>query len=399
VNIDVLEKITFLTGDADIIKKMPNVKALSPFFDDIVDFLSSLSREILKNDSNKQFPDVMTFAFWIRKASLTQMRMISGYEKKGLRFGRGVVFHIAPSNVPVNFAYSLAVGLLSGNANIVRVPTKQFPQIDIICEAINVTLENKPNIRPYISLIRYERSKSINDELSSLSDTRIIWGGDETIRDIRMSPLPPRSNEITFANRYSLAIIDSDEYMNISDKDKMALDFYNDTYISDQNACTSPRLVVWHGRRTDIARKEFWNRLHMIVKKKYNLWDIKCVDKLSYGYRIAAENDGIRIIPCEDNFIIRVEADKATADLLNNSENSGFFIEFQCENPMDLWDVCNDKRCQTVGMLGSIDWIKPLLDQGAKGIDRVVRIGHTMDFDVFWDGYDLINEMSRTITI
>jgi hypothetical protein len=37
--------------------------------------------------------------------------------------------------------------------------------------------------------------------------------------------------------------------------------------------------------------------------------------------------------------------------------------------------------------------IKPL------GIDRIVPIGKTLDFSLNWDGYDLINQMSRIIEI
>lgn len=34
---------------------------------------------------------------------------------------------------------------------------------------------------------------------------------------------------------------------------------------------------------------------------------------------------------------------------------------------------------------------------GVKGIDRVVPIGKTMDFDLIWDGYDLVEQMSRIV--
>lgn len=47
---------------------------------------------------------------------------------QGITQGRGVAFHIAPSNVAVNFAFSLAAGLLTGNANIVRLSSKPFPR-------------------------------------------------------------------------------------------------------------------------------------------------------------------------------------------------------------------------------------------------------------------------------
>ena len=45
-----------------------------------------------------------------------------------LRMGRGVVFHIAPSNVAVNYAYSFAVGFVLGNANLVRLPSRRLPR-------------------------------------------------------------------------------------------------------------------------------------------------------------------------------------------------------------------------------------------------------------------------------
>ena len=33
------------------------------------------------------------------------------------------------------------------------------------------------------------------------------------------------------------------------------------------------------------------------------------------------------------------------------------------------------------------------------GIDRIVPMGKSMDFSLIWDGYDLIRQMSRRITI
>ena len=57
--------------------------------------------------------------------------------------GRGKVLHIAPSNVPMNFAYSFAFGLLSGNINLVRLPSKEFAQIRILCDVIKQVCKQK----------------------------------------------------------------------------------------------------------------------------------------------------------------------------------------------------------------------------------------------------------------
>jgi hypothetical protein len=63
---------------------------------------------------------------------------------------------------------------------------------------------------------------------------------------------------------------------------------------------------------------------------------------------------------------------------------------------MELRDFCNDTHCQTIGVLGDTSVLKPLLDSGIRGVDRVVPIGHTMDFDFIWDGYDLVAQLTRT---
>ena len=58
----------------------------------------------------------------------------------------GLVFHITPSNIPTNFAYSLLFGLLTGNSNIIKVPTKIFPQIEIISSTLKKKLLKKKKI-------------------------------------------------------------------------------------------------------------------------------------------------------------------------------------------------------------------------------------------------------------
>ena len=66
---------------------------------------------------------------------------------------------------------------------------------------------------------------------------------------------------------------------------------------------------------------------------------------------------------------------------------------------MDLAPLCNDKRCQTIGYIGRSDVLLPLIQSGIKGIDRVVPIGKTMDFDLIWDGYNLPALLTRTIVM
>lgn len=399
----VLDKITYLVGSPDIVADMHCVPAREPFADEILGYLASVSKILMGDKRSRQYPDVVTFGFWIREASLKSLKERYGFNDDKIHLGRGVAFHIAPSNVPVNFAYSLIAGLLTGNANVVRVPSKEFEQVGLIADSINTALEEHPDMKPYVALVRYERETGddhpINDALSSIADTRIIWGGDRTIAEIRKSPLPPRGTEITFADRYSLAIIDSDAYMDVEDKKRVAADFYNDTYLSDQNACTSPRVVVWTGNAKEKAKELFWDELYELVKDKYEFQDIQGVNKLTTAYKAAAEYEGLSMLPHEDNLIVRIRVDHPTARLMDYMDNSGYFYEYDCDDTMELRDICDDKRCQTVGIIGDKDLLKPLILSGIKGIDRVVPIGRTMDFDLIWDGYDLVGSLTRAVSI
>lgn len=425
--------ISFLTGNQDTVAGMPNLAALEPFADGMLDMLNDVSQLLMAEKEAREYPDVVTFAFWIRKASALKLKERFRREDGNIRLGRGLAFHIAPSNVPVNFAYSLAAGLLTGNANIVRVPSKDFPQVRMIAGAFArvLQMEKNKNLAGYVCLVRYGREKEANDLFSSIADTRIIWGGDATVGEIRKSPLASRAGEVTFADRFSIAVIDSDTYMEMDDKDRVAEDFYNDTYLTDQNACTSSRLVAWMGNRREEAKDGFWGRLHELVKKKYLFQPIQGVDKLTgsclaavaYGaqegekhspggaeYGLTAANvgrsdisgkveSGVRIEPHTDNLLVRVKVPQILDGLMELRGNSGYFLEYDCGDIMELKGLCSDSRCQTVAYIGDAEMVKPLLTSGIRGIDRVVPVGRTMDFDLIWDGYDLYGRLTRVIAI
>ncbi len=398
-NSEVLNKVTFLTGSAKLAAQLPDVPAKQPFDESMADFLNDVSRKLMGNHASKTYSDIVTFAFWIRKASVLGLK--ERFEKRddAYHLGRGVAFHIAPSNVPVNFAYSMAAGLLTGNANVVRVPGRDFPQVDIISEALNGVLEQHEEMRPYIQLVRYDRDKDINDLFSSIADVRIVWGGDRTIAELRKSPMPPRSGEITFADRYSLAVIDSESYLNIEDKECVADDFYNDTFFTDQNACTSPRVVVWTGNRIEEAKEVFWEHEHRLVEKKYTFQPIQGINKLTSSYLIAAAEPGVKIETHPDNLIIRIKVPEITESLMDFRDNSGYFYEFDCRDILEMKDLCNDKRCQTIAYIGDSKSVLPLIEAGVRGIDRVVPMGKTMDFDLIWDGYNLPAFLTRTVVL
>ena len=388
-------ELQYVIGTPDIVEKMKDARVLRPFDDAVISFLNDLSVILRKN---REYPDVATFGFWCRKAALLQEK--AKYDDVSERFGKGVVFHSTPSNVPVNFAFSFAAGLLAGNANIVRLPGKPFEQVNIICDAIKELLREKhKDMVPYIVFVKFPPVKEIMDAFSSLCNVRVIWGGDMTVAELRQSKIPARTTEITFADRHSIAVIDADEYLNADNKDVIIQNFYNDTYYSDQNACTSPRIVFWQGRQKAEAKNDFWNRVHELVKSKYKFAAVQAVGKLNAMYSVAA-NKAVKLEKSEDMFVTRLNVDNIDKDLMNYKYNSGFYFEKDIDSLSEIVDVC-DVRCQTVTYYGVKDEVfRSFLEESRPiGIDRIVPMGKSMDFTLIWDGYDLIRQMSRRVNI
>lgn len=404
----------YLLGNEEILKAMRRLPCGEPFSSEIVKFCGTISKELMKTPRGKAYSDIVTLGFWLRKASIEALKKRFVVENGNVHLGRGVIFHVTPSNVPVNFAYSLFAGLLCGNANIVRIPSKDFPQIGIIVDAIEKALQEYLNMAAYLCLVRYGHEQEKNDYFSSICDVRAIWGGDATIAEIRKSPLPPRATEVTFADRFSLAVLDIDAYRMLDErgKGKLARDFYNDTYLTDQNACTSPKVVVWldslYGmkeKEDSIAevRREFWTKLWEIVKKEYVFQDIQGVNKLTKMYLLATE-EGMNVrkstlVKEADNRLVCVEVDKMTKNMMDYFDNAGYFLEHVTADILDLPALCDDSRCQTIGYVGKKEMIMPLVKAGLKGVDRGVPIGKTMDFDLIWDGYNLYERLTRIITL
>lgn len=401
--INICDKIEYLVGNKDYLINIDDVPALPCFSEDVISFLDDLSKKLRKDESVKTLIDVQTYAFWIRKSSIEKEKQNHPYYEN--RIGRGVAFHIAPSNVPVNFAVSMTSSLLAGNACIIRVSNKEFSQVNVICDAINDLLKDKyRKLRKYFLIIRYEHNDEITEVLSNHCDVRVIWGGNATINKIRLAKLPPRAIEMAFADRYSIAIINADEYLKLDSK-AVAGDFYTDTYYSDQNACSSPRLVAWIGTESGIAEAKgiFWKEISELAKINYKLHEIQVVDKLdrfcilSAKAKAISESLSIKKI-VDNNFLYRIEVNELYSELFEYKEAGGYFFEYNLSSLEDIIPILK-KKCQTIALLGipKEDMKDIVMNYGTKGVDRIVEVGKTMELSFIWDGYDMIETMSRIV--
>lgn len=396
------DKVEYLLGDPS---NFFQSRVSIPFNDLTIEFLNELSHSILKNPIAKTFPDVITFGYWCRAANLKKMKC--GYTNLNNRKGLGVVFHISPSNVPINFAFSYLFSLLSGNVSIVRVPSKHFKQIEIVSSIIKSLFENPKYdlIRVNTYFIRYERDDSITKQLSAISNARLIWGSDETVKAIKSFDTPTKCLDIPFSERYSFAVMGATEVLSLDEiKLKKLVDgFFNDTYLMDQNACSSPQFILWYAKDYQTcqdAKVKFWDAVNIKVSKDYNLAAKSSVDKLTWMCLDLVNKDFVNEVNTNSNNIYRVQINTLPDSILELNGKYGYFYEHTTSD-LSIIEKLIDIKIQTLTYFGvnKDELFDIVYNAGNVGIDRIVPIGNALDIGIVWDGYDMIYCLSKIVDL
>lgn len=380
------------------VEKVDNTP-LSVFDDGVLVFLEEVSAALLKSPLGRAYPDIAAFAFYSRKANLLKLKETFG-DMAG-RLGRGLCFHITPANIPINFAFSWLFSVLAGNGNIVRLPSKNFPQVEALCDVLRKVIEGYPEIANRTAFVRYPRTVHATEDFCLKADARMIWGGDTTIASIKALPAAPRCVDIAFADRYSVALIEAQSVLKATKDEllRLAENFYNDTYLMDQNACSSPQVILWQND-DPAARERFWEAVAVVASKKYVLQDAISVDKYTFFCEEAVSNPNVRAVTRSGNLLYRLELNELKADVVAHRGQAGFFFEYALQSWGELFAIVTEKF-QTVTEFG-IDVHKlrnEIVAHHLRGIDRIVPVGQAMNISTFWDGYDLIRTLSRIVMV
>jgi len=393
------DKVICLAGTLEII-----TDPLTPFNDDAISFLSALSHSLMNNAAARAYPDVIAFSFWCRNQQIQTLKKTAQMSSTfSHRMGRGLALHITPSNIPVNFAFSFAFSLLAGNSNIVRVPSKPFDQTKLICDTIASLLPDHPTILKRNVLITYPANNEITAYFSSFAKARLIWGGDATIENIQAIKKPIRCIDILFSDRYSLAIINGAVIAQITDKEmeKLAERFFNDTYLMDQNACSSPQIILWQNTNLSVKQR-FWRYIANYARTHYKLADQIALNKyIQLCEDIIKDRVSAAYPPHEFDGVLTVtELPALPGSLFNYRGQGGYFYEYSFNDLAEIRPYITD-RVQTLVYYGyePLELQRFVIDNGLHGIDRIVPIGSALDIDIIWDGFDLINELTRIVDI
>lgn len=378
-----------------------------PFADETKAFIAALSSVLLKDAGAKRFPEIQALGFWIRPAMIERLErdFRAATPQRVVRAARGLVFHLPPANVDTLFVYSWLLSLLAGNSNIIRLSSRRSAQGGLLLGILNRLFVDHPAIAGTNAIISYGHEDAITAAISRNCDARAVWGGDRTVAHIRAITLAPHAADLAFADRFSIAAINATHFLSLDDAERYAVAeaAFNDIYWFDQMACASPRLLVWIGEDNQAKAADcFWPLLDRVVQHKgYEVEPGTALSKTGLSYRAAIdlEVSGIR---CFDGRLSVITLDSFEGFDAFRTETFGGGVV--CEISLSALSAlaphvsCRDQTLAQFGFAGDVlrDFALTL---NGRGLDRIVPLGRSLDFDPVWDGDDLLFRFTRAVTL
>ncbi|HVW45089.1 MAG TPA: acyl-CoA reductase [Amycolatopsis sp.] len=350
----------------------------------VVHFLATFSRKLLA--LGRRYPELASLGFFLRRSEME--RQLSRLD--GLRRPRGVVFHVPPANVDTVFVYSWALSALAGNTNVVRISPRAGAAAEAIVDAWR-SIED-PVIARTQHFLSYDRDDDLTAALSAAADLRVLWGGDDSVRALRRFPLAPHARDLTFPDRSSFAIVSAEGWRRATATQRRAAveGFFNDAYWFDQAACSSPRGVFWIGGDESA---EFRSLLVAVAADKGHVTDPSmAVQKRVSTYGAAADGRVSRI-HFDSDAVTSLESGEIPREWLG----AGVFTHSRVSSLDEVVPLVVRKD-QTVTHFG-FSRAELLEFAGKAGVDRVVPFGSALTFSAVWDGYDLLREFTKVITV
>lgn len=373
-------------------------------------FLQALSRRILRDPQARAYPDLMTLGYFCRRANVA--RLLAGEPALARRQGWGTVVHVAPSNIPINFAFSFVMGFLSGNSNIVRLPSQTSPQSTLFLQHVDALTEEAAfaGVGQRNLFVQTDRDCPVLDALVGEAQGLVVWGGDATVARFRALPKRARMAEAYFPDRVSSAMLDARAVLAADTQGRaqggaqgqeglegLVRAFFNDSYLVDQNACSSPGPIFWLGDPADTAAAQarFWPALGALLDREYRLDPVARIDRMldvmhlnkTLGAAVPVHQ------PQHDLWVMdRPEARGATLRF-------GTFVELTIPTPGAAARFLRPHE-QTLTTFGiAPETVFEALKAEGAALDRIVPVGRALDIGLHWDGRDMLAHLSRLVQV
>lgn len=388
--IQLLKEVQVLVGKHSITSRS---EAL--FSHDAIAFLEAIAN-YLENESHPRSLEILNFTAWIRSNANHWLQLSANKEFQGRR-GLGIIFHVPASNLPMGFMYSFVTGLLTGNSNIVRVPTSALIESEIVLRALKKLFKRSEfkELSRANAFVYYESNFEISENISEVVDARMVWGSDQTCEEFSKMKTKAKCQNLYFSNRIAAYVFHEQELGLIKDNPKLQHGLLRDIFTYSQNSCMAPRVVAWVGEVNLEERVEFWQSFGKFLKSR----NLNEGEEMYFGRYAILE--GFQSSSIQDSFLVEdtnfivfngdiLVEPRPNLEILKNGMlldvTVNTFEQFLRSFPeVQVFGFMQSGLMQDM-IMGDAGRIKNLM--------RAYVIGKSLAFDLNWDGKDLLNLLS-----
>ncbi len=375
-----------------------NAQNLAVSAADVLVFTTALSRQLMTSSDCRQYPELIALGHWLRQGNLNALT--ANIAKQSYR-PLGLVVHYTPANVDTMFIYSWICALLMGNRNLVRVSGRDSDVQTVLLEKLRylLLLSEHAAIHAGNQFIHFERDDPAGPSVSMLADARVLWGGDDSVRQIRGLSCKPRCRDISFADRFSTALINvdalnSDGAQSADEKaEAMASALWRECDMFQQQACSSPRILFWTGE------KHNWNTLTRAlsgIAVQHAPSMVQRNEQLVLAQWCIADGAASTAEQCGDLSLVHINHWHHTLLERHQGHSTLFCIHIDDVQAIAGYDHAGWQTLSYAGFEKEA-LFKIIRALPIQGIDRVVPLGNALAFSPDWDGYDLFSQLGRKV--
>ena len=354
-----------------------------------VNFLSDLASD-LRHSTDPQF---QTFSYFLRHKLLKY----DFSSRSSIITGRGLSIHYSPGNVPLNALYTWAVSFAAGNNNIVKLSTRST-ESDL--SSISPILRSLAASFPYECFVLTDDYANFTQLTAPLADTRLIWGTNETIKNVKSVPSKHSCLDIPFSSKNSTLLLNLHK---IPNRDSASYRHFisalaSDLFFSNNHACTSPSTIFLY---TNLSECDIQSQLSVLLKDAHLAsvnrypWSLSNLsDKILYLNKLYCEEPNTHVIHI---------AETPISYTYNASKQfkKTYWRHFNIQTLKSLPELLPhfDNTLQSISSFGFDQAeILSLLRERPVHL-RTVPLGQIHTFSLTWDGYNLpaILTCNRTV--
>lgn len=155
---------------------------------------------------------------------------------------RGKLLHILSGNIPEIAPLSVVRGILTKNANIAKVASRD-PISPLYFVLSMIDTDKTHPVNRSLSIVYWTRGdKIIEENLYDIVDGVLVWGGEQAVTHARgMSRV--YQSILEFGPKRSICIIDKESVLNEKNIQIITKNIARDVVLHDQQACLSPLVI------------------------------------------------------------------------------------------------------------------------------------------------------------